>query len=66
MLVTPKIRLVTLQLLYRSMCLKSERLAASARKCLEQGLDEMPDAEIIDYEESMEGYRRYTRVMPRF
>lgn len=66
MLVTPKIRLATLQLLHRSMCLKSARLAASARKCLEQGLDEMPDAEIIDNEESMEGYRRYTRVMARF
>jgi len=66
MLVTPKIRLATLQLLHRSMWLKSMHLAIHARECLEQGLDEMPSADISDYEESMEGYRRHTRVMARF
>nr|DAP75656.1 MAG TPA: hypothetical protein [Caudoviricetes sp.] len=66
MLVTPKIRLATLQLLHRSMCLKAARLAAHARECLEQGLDEMPSADISNYEETMAGYRRYTRVMARF
>lgn len=66
MLVTPKIRLATLQLLHRSMWLKSARLAIHARECLEQGLDEMPSADISDYEETMASYRRYTRVMARF
>jgi len=66
MLVTPKIRLATLQLLHRSMLLKSMHLAIRARECLEQGLDEMPSADIRNYEETMEGYRRYTRVMARF
>ena len=66
MLVTPKVRLATLQLLHRSTWLKSAHLAIYARACLEQGLDEMPSADISDYEETMEGYRRYTRVMVRF
>lgn len=66
MLVTPKIRLATLQLLHRSMWLKSAHLSIHARECLERGLDEMPSADIRNYEETMEGYRRYTRVMARF
>ena len=49
MLVTPKVRLATLQLLHRSMWLKSAHLAIHARECLEQGLDEMPSADISDY-----------------
>lgn len=66
MLVTPEIRRATLQMLHRSMWLRSMRLAIRARDDLEQGLDEIPAEDISAHEELMEGYRRYTRVLVRF